>query len=95
MKKSDTRTVIDVRTAEEFSQGHVESAVNLDLENGSFEAAVAGLDPGGAYVVYCRSGRRSAIAAHMMAERGFTDVVDLGSLDNAASTLGARVVSGG
>ena len=89
------RQIIDVRTAEEFSEGHVESAVNLDLENGSFEAALAGLDPAGGYVVYCRSGRRSEIAARMMAERGFTDVVDLGSLDNAASTLGARVVSGG
>ena len=86
--------VIDVRTAEEFAAGHVESAVNLDLEDGSLENALAGLDPADRYVVYCRSGRRSAIAVQMMAERGFTDVVDLGTLEDAAATLGARVVKG-
>lgn len=89
-----TRRIIDVRTPEEFADGHVESAVNLNVEDGTLEAALAGLDPSADYVVYCRSGRRSAIAAQLMADRGFTKVTDLGSLEDAAAALGAPVVSG-
>lgn len=83
-----------MRTPEEFADGHLESAVNLNVEGGTLEAALGGLDPDSSYVVYCRSGRRSAIAAELMVGRGFTQVVDLGSLENAAATLGAPVVSG-
>lgn len=88
------RQIIDVRTPEEFADGHVESAVNLNVEDGTLEAALAKLDPAADYVVYCRSGRRSAIAAQLMAERGFAHVTDLGSLEDAAAALGAPVVSG-
>ena len=88
------RRIIDVRTVDEFRLGHVESAVNLDLEDGTFAAALTSLDPSLSYVVYCRSGRRSAIAAALLADHGFGDVTDLGSLENAAVTLGAAVVSG-
>ena len=89
-----TQQIIDVRTPEEFADGHVQSAVNLNVEDGSLDAALAGLDPAADYVVYCRSGRRSAIAAQLMADRGFTKVTDLGTPENAATTLGAPVVSG-
>jgi rhodanese-related sulfurtransferase len=86
--------LIDVRTPEEFSAGHVQGARNLDLTGGAFEAALPGLDPGASYVLYCRSGNRSAQAAALMASAGFTTVSDLGSLEDAASQLALPIVTG-
>ena len=86
--------IIDVRTPEEYAQGHLEGAINLDVEGGEFEAGLADFDPTAAYSVYCRSGRRSAIAADVMAENGFTEVTDLGSLESAAAATGLPVTTG-
>lgn len=80
----DERTIIDVRTPAEFAAGHVAGAINIDVEASDFEENVAALDPEDAYLVYCRSGRRSAIAADTMAEAGFTDIVDAGGLEPLA-----------
>jgi rhodanese-related sulfurtransferase len=77
----EDRTVIDVRTAAEFAAGHVASAVNIDVEADDFGERISSLDRGAPYLVYCRSGRRSAIAAETMAKAGFTDVVDAGGLE--------------
>jgi rhodanese-related sulfurtransferase len=80
----DARTVIDVRTPEEFAAGHVAGAINIDVEAPDFDAEISALDPEDSYLVYCRSGRRSAIAADTMAEAGFTDIVDAGGLEPLA-----------
>ena len=85
--------VIDVRTAEEFAQGHVPGARNLDLNCGDFAAALAGLDPDATYLLYCRSGNRSGTAAQMMRQAGFTDVTNLGSVQEAADALGTVITS--
>ncbi len=90
----DGRVVIDVRTPGEFAEGHLDGALNLDVESGAFEQGLSELDPTQSYIVYCRSGRRSAIATALMAERGFADVADLGSLEQAAEATGLPVVSG-
>lgn len=84
--------VIDVRTADEFVEGHVQGARNLDLLNGDFEAALQQLDKDVPYSIYCRSGNRSATAAEMMRNAGFANVVDLGALDEAAQTLALPIV---
>ncbi len=85
--------VIDVRTAAEFAEGHVQGARNLDIQNGDFEAALADLDKSLSYNVYCRSGNRSATAVAMMRNAGFTNVVDLGSKEDAAKTLALPIVA--
>lgn len=85
--------VIDVRTAVEFAEGHVQGARNLDIQNGDFEAALADLDKDASYNVYCRSGNRSATAVAMMRNAGFTNVVDLGSKEDAAKTLALPIVA--
>lgn len=90
----DGRVVIDVRTPGEFAEGHLAGAINLDVESGAFEQGLSELDPSQSYIVYCRSGRRSAIATALMADRGFADVADLGSLEQAAEATGLPVVSG-
>ena len=85
-----SRVVIDVRTPAEFAAGHLAGAQNIDVEAGDFATRIASLDKGAAYLVYCRSGRRSAIAAQQMAAAGFKDIVDGGGLD-ALVAAGAPV----
>lgn len=86
----DSRTVIDVRTPEETAQGMVAGALNIDLQSGDFRDRVAELDRDGRYLLYCRSGNRSAQAAAIMSELGFSDVVDAGGFD-ALVAAGAPV----
>src|SRR5690606_18476041 len=78
---ADDRTVIDVRTPEEYDAGHVDGAERIGLADADFADRVADLDPDAAYVVYCRTGNRSAQAATIMREAGL-DVVDGGAFDD-------------
>ncbi|MGB9375485.1 MAG: rhodanese-like domain-containing protein [Jiangellales bacterium] len=70
-------TVIDVRTPEEFAAGHVEGALNINVESPTFADEIEALPKDQTYVVYCRSGNRSAAAAEQMADAGFTDLYDV------------------
>lgn len=76
--------IIDVRTPGEFAEGHVEGAINIDVQSPDFASQIASLDPDGSYLVYCRSGRRSADAARQMISSGLT-VVDGGGLGDMES----------
>ena len=69
--------VLDVRTPMEFAEGHLENAVNIDFQSGSFESDIAALDKNATYAVYCRSGNRSGQAVKVMSDLGFTDLYDL------------------
>ncbi len=73
------RTVIDVRTVEEYDAGHIDGAERIGLADPDFAERIAALDPAETYVVYCRSGNRSAQAASVMAGAGL-DVVDGGAM---------------
>jgi phage shock protein E len=75
------RSVIDVRTPEEHAEGHVEGTALLDARADDFDARVADLDPDESYVVYCRTGNRSAAAVETMRAEGL-DVVDGGAMDD-------------
>lgn len=92
LKLVPASNVIDVRTAEEFAEGHVQGARNLDIKNGDFEAALVDLDKEASYSVYCRSGNRSATAVELMRNAGFTNVVDLGAVEEAAQALSLPIV---
>jgi rhodanese-related sulfurtransferase len=71
--------VIDVRTPEEFDAGHIEGAQLLDIQSADFAAGMAELDADQTYVVYCRSGNRSAAATEQMQAAGLT-VLDGGGM---------------
>ena len=88
---SDT-VIIDVRTADEFASGHLTGAVNVDLQSASFDAQVAQLPLDGEYVIYCRSGNRSAAAVERMQNLGFVTLTDAGGLDSAAVATGQEIV---
>ena len=66
--------ILDVRTPEEFAQGHLSGAVNVNLMAPDFESRLAGLNRGQTYLVYCRTGSRSAKATQAMRRLGFRSV---------------------
>ena len=64
--------ILDVRTADEFNEGHIEGAINIDQSQNDFlEKAKAALPEGWTIAVYCRSGRRSASASERLAAIGY------------------------
>lgn len=85
-------SLIDVRTAGEYAQGHLEGAVNIDVESGDFTERVNQLDKSGKYLIYCHSGRRAGIAVDDMKALGFTDVTNIGGINDASSSTGLPIV---
>jgi rhodanese-related sulfurtransferase len=71
--------VLDVRTPAEFSAGHIDRAINIDVDASTFTSEIAKLDKSKTYAVYCHSGRRSGIATAQMAKSGFTHIFNLTS----------------
>lgn len=66
--------VIDVRTPQEFAQGHLENAINLDYNSESFSNELSNLDKTKTYLVYCKGGSRSGSAVPIMKELNFMTV---------------------
>lgn len=87
-------TIIDVRTPEEYAAGHLDGATLIDIKDASFDEKIAELDPNASYIIYCRSGNRSAQAVERMKDAGFTNLTDLGSLENASEQTGIAIVAG-
>ncbi len=70
-------TVLDVRTADEFAEGHIKGAVNIDFNADDFEAKIAALDPAKPYLVHCASGRRSGLALPVFEKLQFSRLYHL------------------
>jgi phage shock protein E len=70
-------TILDVRTPQEFADGHIARALNVDVESTDFTGLVSALDPAKDYAVYCRSGNRSRAAMTAMAGMGYANTVGL------------------
>lgn len=70
---SDTTVqVLDVRTAEEYMEGHIARSINIDVKTDTFEVGVnTRLDKSHTVALYCRSGRRSKKAAEILSNNGF------------------------
>ncbi len=73
--------ILDVRTSEEFSAGHVPNAVNIPVEQLLNRIKQVGKKKK-PVVVYCRSGNRSGNAVAMLRGRGFTRVLDMKTMSN-------------
>lgn len=87
-------TILDVRTPDEFGDGHLKGAVNLDVSAADFTTQVANLDPDGIYAVYCRSGNRSQAAMGLMQGARIGSLVDLAGGIEAWTQSGGAVVTG-
>jgi len=84
--------ILDVRTKQEWEEGHLKGATLVTVtEDGFLEKAKAALDKKKAVVVYCRSGRRSAMATKQLRAAGFT-VYDLDGGFTAWKAAGKPVV---
>jgi rhodanese-related sulfurtransferase len=71
--------VVDVRTPQEFASGHVPGAINIPYEEIGKRASEIG-PPSTPVVIYCRTGRRSAIAVEALQKAGFSRLYDLQSV---------------
>lgn len=74
---TESLQLVDVRTLEEFRAGHLPNAKNICVTDDDFQEKVAGLDKDRPIYVYCRSGKRSAKAAKILREMGFTEIYDM------------------
>ncbi|CAM4232501.1 rhodanese-like domain-containing protein [Gillisia hiemivivida] len=70
--------ILDVRTEEEFIEGYIPTATNIDIYKGQgFLDEIEKLDKSKNYYVYCRSGARSAQACALMKQQGFDSAYNL------------------
>lgn len=76
MQESDVQ-LIDVRSPEEFAEGHIPNAVNININGDNFEEETAKLDKEKPVMVYCKMGGRSAKAAANLKAQGFKSITDL------------------
>lgn len=82
--------LIDVRTREEFEAGNIESSILLplqDIERG----ILPDVQKDSMLYIYCRSGNRSAQAKKLLEKAGYTQVIDLGAM-NDVEALGGKVI---
>lgn len=80
LKAGEDITLLDVRTAHEYESGHITGSILLPLDELETRAPKLLKDKDAVIFVYCRSGRRSKIAAEMLAGMGYTQVYDLGGI---------------
>ncbi len=71
--------VLDVRTPEEFAEGHLANAVNIPYEQVASEFAKRNIAKDTPVVLYCRSGRRSGIAIESLSAAGYRHIYNAGS----------------
>ncbi len=77
LEKDSNIQLIDVRTAEEFSTGHIAKAGNYCLTNDELKQKMTNLDKDKPVYVYCKSGGRSSKASRLLVENGFKHVYDI------------------
>jgi rhodanese-related sulfurtransferase len=91
MKEEQKAIVIDVRTPAEWQQGVISGAdLFIDYNSPTFRQQLAKLDKSKTYIVYCRSGGRSAGASQVMVESGFKNVINM---QGGISSWGGKIIA--
>lgn len=80
MKTESDYIILDTRTPEEFSEGHIPDAICIDYQEVGARAEKELPDKDKLILVYCRSGRRSKIAAQTLCEMGYTNIKEFGGI---------------
>lgn len=88
----DDVQLLDVRTPEEFDEGFIAGAQNIDFESETFNEDIQKLDKTKPVILYCRTGGRSARCAKKMIEAGFVKVYDLDGGISAWEHEGLKVI---
>ena len=82
MEKESGYIILDVRTAQEYSEKHIPKAVNIPNESIGTEEIPALPDKNQLILVYCRSGNRSKQASEKLAALGYTNIVEFGGIND-------------
>jgi rhodanese-related sulfurtransferase len=82
LQKDSAAVLLDVRTPEEYAAGRIPGSRLLPLDEIKARAGELPADQSVPLIVYCRTGRRSAEAAAILLELGYTEVFDLGGIVN-------------
>ena len=80
MDNEEGYIILDVRTQEEYDQGHIPGAIVISHEEIAEKAEEVLTDKDQLILVYCRSGRRSKIAAEALVELGYTNIKEFGGI---------------
>ena len=80
MDSEEGYIILDVRTQEEYDEGHIPGAIVISHEEIADKAEEVLTDKGQLILVYCRSGRRSKIAAEALVELGYTNIKEFGGI---------------
>lgn len=83
--KTETYTLVDVRTETEYADGHIPTAQNIPVDVIEANPPQAAKDS--LIIVYCRSGRRSQMARDILVRLGYTQVIDFGAVSNYRGEL--------
>ena len=75
--KMEDVQLIDVRTPEEYEEGHLANSQNIDYYSDTFEEEIMKLDKSKPVLVYCKSGNRSGKCTKKMEEAGFVKIYDM------------------
>ena len=89
LSKDPNTVIIDVRSPGEVSEGYIDGArLFIDYNGSNFDSKISKLDKSKSYVIYCRSGGRSARASELMASKGFKKLYNLeGGISNWTGTI--------
>lgn len=77
LQKDTSLVVLDVRTADEFNQGHIRGAKNIDILKPEAYSELDKLDHNAKYIVHCRTHKRSDIAVDYMTKHGFKHIYQM------------------
>ena len=80
MDSEEDYIILDVRTREEYDEGHIPGATQISHEEITEKAAEVLTDKDQLILVYCRSGRRSKLAAEALVELGYTNIKEFGGI---------------
>jgi len=82
MDSEEGYIILDVRTQEEYDEGHIPGAIVISHEEIGEKAEEVLTDKNQLILVYCRSGRRSKIAAEALVELGYTNIKEFGGISD-------------
>lgn len=77
LQKQQAPIILDVRSQQEYQQGHIEGAINIAYDQLGSQSELLKDYKQQPIVVYCRSGRRAQVAYQTLQQKGFTQLVDL------------------
>ena len=82
MNENKDYVIVDVRTPDEYKEGHIPNAINIPNETINETVYNKLKDKNQLILIYCRSGSRSRQAAYKMQKLGYTNLVDFGGIIN-------------